>query len=184
MSNKLLHLLEDIIAGAVAVLIGIYACLAVARAYPAMEPLSDVRMGADADAGSLPRVERVATAPTTRLPEAPPDTSSVTEETPSTQEEDRDGWTYLGSYYVTGYDTCAACCGKTDGITASGTTATVGRTCAANGLPFGTRLWIEGIGERTVEDRGGMKGRHIDVLCADHPDCYAVTGWYEVYVYE
>lgn len=57
MSNKLLHLLEDVVAGVVAVLIGIYVCLAVARAYPAMEPLSDVRMG-EADVSSLPRAEK------------------------------------------------------------------------------------------------------------------------------
>lgn len=94
--------------------------------------------------------------------------------------------TYLGSYKITGYDTCARCCGNTKGITASGTTATVGRTCAApKDLPFGTRLWIEGIGERIVEDRGGaVNGKKIDVLCADHLACYAITGTYEVYIIE
>lgn len=92
--------------------------------------------------------------------------------------------TYLGSYKITGYDICVSCCGSTNGITASGTTATVGRTCAApKDLPFGTRLWIEGIGERVVEDRGGaVNGKKIDVLCADHPACYAITGTYEVYI--
>lgn len=93
---------------------------------------------------------------------------------------------YLGRYYITGYDTCVACCGKTDGITASGTQATVGRTCAASkDIPFGTRLYIEGIGERIVEDRGGgVKGNHIDVLCEDHPACYAVTGYADVWILE
>lgn len=93
---------------------------------------------------------------------------------------------YLGRYKITGYDTCAKCCGKVDGITASGTRAIVGRTCAASkDLPFGTRLYIEGIGERIVEDRGGgVKGDHIDVLCEDHPACYAITGYYEVYIIE
>jgi len=69
----------------------------------------------------------------------------------------------------------------TDGITASGAAAAVGRTVAMNGVPFGTRLYIEGIGERVVEDRGGMSAQTIDVLCADHPACYAITGWYDVY---
>ena len=93
---------------------------------------------------------------------------------------------YLGWFKITGYDTCASCCGKTDGITASGTQATVGRTCAASkDLPFGTRLYIEGIGERIVEDRGGgVNGSHIDVLVADHPAAYAITGTYAVYVIE
>ena len=47
--------------------------------------------------------------------------------------------TYLGTYYITGYDICYSCCGKIDGITASGVKATVGRTIAApSNLPFGT----------------------------------------------
>lgn len=93
---------------------------------------------------------------------------------------------YLGRYRITGYDTCVQCCGKSDGITASGTVATVGRTCAASAdLPFGTRLWIDGVGERVVEDRGGgVNGQHIDVLCADHTGCYAITGYYDVYIIE
>jgi len=167
MSDRLLHALEDLAAMILVVILGALVCTAVTRAYPAMEPLSDVRLE-DADAGRLPTIERVATAPTPRLPEPPKDAA--------------DGWTYLGRYRVSGYDICAECCGKTDGITASGAEATVGRTCAANGLPFGTRLWIEGLGERVVEDRGGMTGQHIDVLCADHAECYAITGQYDVYL--
>lgn len=92
--------------------------------------------------------------------------------------------TYLGQYYITGYDICVSCCGKTDGITASGAQAEVGRTVAANDLPFGTRLYIDGIGERVVEDRGGMSSNVIDVLCIDHPECYSITGTYDVYIIE
>ena len=93
---------------------------------------------------------------------------------------------YLGEYKITGYDICVSCCGNTKGITASGTQATVGRTCAAGkDLPFGTVLYIDGIGYRTVEDRGGgVNGGHIDVLCNDHPECYSITGRYDVYVVE
>ena len=90
--------------------------------------------------------------------------------------------TYLGTWQVYGYDTCAECCGWSAGITTSGAVATVGRTCASNDFPLGTVLYIEGIGYRTVEDRGGMARGVIDVLCADHPACYAVTGWYDVYI--
>lgn len=92
---------------------------------------------------------------------------------------------YLGRYKITGYDTCAKCCGKEDGITASGVIATVGRTCAApESIPFGTKLLIEGIGERIVEDRGGFDDNVIDVLCENHAECYALTGYYDVYVVE
>lgn len=89
---------------------------------------------------------------------------------------------FLGRFRITGYCTCARCCGNSNGITASGTTATVGRTCAAaKGIPFGTVLYIDGIGERVVEDRGGFAANTIDVLCEDHPACYRITGWYDVW---
>ena len=92
--------------------------------------------------------------------------------------------TYLGTYYITGYDICYSCCGKIDGITASGAKATVGRTIAApSNFPFGTRLYIDGIGERVVEDRGGsISGQRLDILCNNHSECYAITGYYDVYI--
>lgn len=161
MSDRVLHLLEDIMICVAVMIFAVYVLLCWAGA-ACVEPTKAERVDAYYSEGLR----------------VPGESSEIRVQR---SEETR---TYLGRYYVTGYDTCAACCGKTDGITASGTTATVGRTCAANGLPFGTRLYIEGIGERTVEDRGGMKGQHIDVLCADHTACYAVTGWYEVYAYE
>ena len=94
--------------------------------------------------------------------------------------------TYLGTYYITGYDICYSCCGKIDGITASGVKATVGRTIAApSNLSFGTKLYIDGIGERVVEDRGGsISGQRLDLLCNNHSECYAVTGYYDVYIIE
>lgn len=92
--------------------------------------------------------------------------------------------TYIGQYRITGYDICIECCGKTDGITASGTVGVVGRTVAANNFQFGTRLYIDGIGERVVEDRGGMQENTLDVLCIDHAACYAITGYYDVYIIE
>ena len=93
---------------------------------------------------------------------------------------------YLGTYKITGYDICVKCCGKTDGITASGTQATLGRTCAAGPeLPFGTVLYIDGIGERVVEDRGnGVTEGCLDILFKNHAECYAITGWYDVYIIE
>ena len=94
--------------------------------------------------------------------------------------------TYIGSYYVTGYDICVQCCGKVDGITKSGTTAMVGQTVAApEDMPYGKKLFIDGIGERIVEDRGeGVTGKCLDVLCEDHDACFAITGWHDVYIVE
>ena len=94
--------------------------------------------------------------------------------------------TYLGRFYVTGYDICLACCGKLDGVTASLSTAQAGRTVAApDDIPFGTILYIDGIGERVVEDRGeAITGKRLDALCEDHNACFAVTGWHDVYILE
>lgn len=92
----------------------------------------------------------------------------------------------IGSFIVTGYDPyCSHCCGKTDGITASGKQATYGRTIAADKsrFPFGTKLYIEGLGTFTVEDRGGaIKNNKIDVAVPSHDDAYKITGNYNVYI--
>lgn len=88
----------------------------------------------------------------------------------------------LGRYYITGY--CAACnTPRNSRITASGKTATVGRTVAMKGLPFGTRVYIEGIGERIVEDRGVGTGK-VDVFCANCAAERKITGYRNVYIIE
>lgn len=92
--------------------------------------------------------------------------------------------TPIGQMYITGYDICYQCCGKVDGITASGTAATVGRTIAAGyQFPFGTQIYIEGLGIYTVEDCG-PQGNVIDVLCNNHSECHAITGFYQCYIVE
>ena len=48
-------------------------------------------------------------------------------------------WQYLGVFKATAYCSCSKCCGKSDGITASGKQASTG-TIACNWLPFGTKL--------------------------------------------
>lgn len=96
---------------------------------------------------------------------------------------------YIGEFKITGYDAkCEHCCGKSDGITASMTKATVGRTVAMNrqqmrelGLEYGDVICIEGIGERVIEDTGCGRGT-IDVVCEDHAACYKITGYYDIYV--
>lgn len=95
----------------------------------------------------------------------------------------------FSEFYITGYTpTCEHCCGKTDGITSSGTEASVGRTVAMHrddmellGIEYGDRIYIEGIGERVVEDTGCRQGV-IDVACESHEDCYKVTRYATVEV--
>lgn len=79
--------------------------------------------------------------------------------------------TYIGEFTITYYCSCYKCCGKTDGITASGTLAQEGQTVAAdwNILKPGTRIFIEGVGFRTVEDNGGwIEGNKLDVYMDSH----------------
>lgn len=76
-----------------------------------------------------------------------------------------------GTYKITAYCSCAKCCGKATGRTASGTKATAGRTVAASGqFAFGTQLNIGGH-VYTVEDRGGaINGNKIDIYVNSHSE--------------
>ena len=79
------------------------------------------------------------------------------------------GGTYLGRFKLTGYCSCPVCCGSwSGGGTASGTTPVPGRTIAMGGVPFGTKLLINGQ-VYTVEDRGTAYG-HVDVFCGSHAE--------------
>lgn len=91
-------------------------------------------------------------------------------------------YTYIANCKITGYDACRSCCGKTDGITASGTYAKAGRTAAIKGYPYGSRIYIEGVGYRINEDTGGFGYNHVDVFCNNHAECYALTGYKKVYL--
>lgn len=81
-------------------------------------------------------------------------------------------------WVATAYCSCKKCCGKTDGITASGIKAHKG-TVACNWLPFGTKMTVRALGgdysrfdkpyDCIVEDRGaksifGSKNKHIKRL--------------------
>jgi len=78
----------------------------------------------------------------------------------------------LGVFEITAYCPCEKCCGKSDGITATGTKATQGRTIAADPsvLPYGTKVIINGH-EYTVEDCGGaINGNRVDLFFDSHED--------------
>jgi 3D (Asp-Asp-Asp) domain-containing protein len=82
--------------------------------------------------------------------------------------EDIPDYTELGTYKLTAYCSCSKCCGKSDGITASGTKATAGRTVAAKGFSFGTELMING-DTYIVEDRGVGSGV-VDIYFDSHEE--------------
>ncbi len=81
--------------------------------------------------------------------------------------------TSLGEFKLTAYCTCSKCCGKwADGITATGTQATAGRTIAVDPdvIPLGSTVIINGT-EYIAEDVGGaIKGNRIDVLFNTHQE--------------
>ncbi|MBQ8413306.1 MAG: 3D domain-containing protein [Lachnospiraceae bacterium] len=81
-----------------------------------------------------------------------------------------------GDFVLTAYCPCSICCGVYSNMenptTASGTTATAGRTIAADTsvLPFGTQVVINGQ-IYTVEDRGGaIRGNRIDIFFNSHQE--------------
>lgn len=76
---------------------------------------------------------------------------------------------------VTYYDPCVKCCGKSDGITASGITATPYVTCAVDPavIPLGSDVLVDyGDGELHYfrADDTGVAGGHIDIFVTTHSE--------------
>ena len=78
---------------------------------------------------------------------------------------------------VTHYDCCVACCGKDDGITASGEQATPGVTVAVDPdvIHLGSDVLVDyGDGEihyyRADDIGGSVNGNHIDLCVGSHED--------------
>lgn len=88
---------------------------------------------------------------------------------------------------VTYYDVCDICCGKTDGVTASGVPAAPYETCAVDPgvIPLGSAVIIDyGGGELhyyRAEDTG-VQGAHVDVCVSSHEEA-ARLGRMEADVY-
>lgn len=82
----------------------------------------------------------------------------------------------LGEFKLTAYCPCAKCCGKwANGITATGMTATEGRTIAVDPcvIPYGSTVTVyfaDGTSHTyTAEDcGGGIKGNRLDIYFDDH----------------
>ena len=90
----------------------------------------------------------------------------------------------LGTFEITHYCTCSRCCGAyANGITATGTRATPGRTAAVDPavIPYGTVIRIGGK-EYIAEDCGAaIQGCRIDLLCESH-EAALQAGRYETEV--
>lgn len=80
--------------------------------------------------------------------------------------------TSLGTFQFTAYCPCSKCCGKSDGITKTGTKATQGRTIAVDPkiIPLGSTVVIDGH-EYIAEDvGGGIKENRIDLFFDNHDE--------------
>ena len=82
------------------------------------------------------------------------------------QDEDPVDGDFLGTWRVTAYAATGNAC-------ANGSMPTTGHTIAHNSLPFGTRVYIEGVGERVVEDRGPayLGSEWCDLYLGDTSTC-------------
>lgn len=71
---------------------------------------------------------------------------------------------------ATAYCPCEKCCGKSDGITATGIKAKAGRTIAVDPkvIPYGSEVIIDG-NTYIAEDCGGaVDGNRVDIFFDDH----------------
>lgn len=75
---------------------------------------------------------------------------------------------YAGDWRITAYASTGCPC-------ANGEMPEVGTTIAQNTLPFGTKVYIEGVGVRTVEDRGpdSLGSEWCDLYLGDWNTCVA-----------
>ena len=87
-----------------------------------------------------------------------------------------DDRTYLGNMRITGYV-------ATGSPTASGEMPYVGGVAlsTAYNIPYGSRIYIDGLGEYVVNDTGCAYGV-VDVFCNSVDECYALTSYADVYL--
>lgn len=73
---------------------------------------------------------------------------------------------YLGNWHITAYAYTGSSC-------ANGNMPSTGYTVASNSLAFGTKVYINGIGIRVVEDRGPswLGSEWLDLYLGDHTSC-------------
>ena len=78
----------------------------------------------------------------------------------------------LGSFKVTAYCHCVNCCGKSDGITASGTKVKEGRTIAVDPdvIPLGSKVELDGHTYIAEDVGGAIKGNKIDLYFNTHDE--------------
>lgn len=88
------------------------------------------------------------------------------------QEEPKALTKAVGNFTISHFCSCSLCCGKSDGVTATGTIATAGRTIAVDPdvIPLGSTVLIDNV-EYIAEDVGGaIDGERIDIFVSSHSE--------------
>lgn len=98
--------------------------------------------------------------------------SQAVEQVQEAEEETADSgengpYRYIGTFEATAYEWTGQPC-------ANGNYPTEGYTIACNSLPLGTVVYIEGLGERVVEDRGAdwHGDDWLDIYLGDEAACF------------
>ena len=151
-------------------------------------------------AALLAGVALVISAKAAEKPTTPP-SSAITDngrlsgdDTPAQEPLRLDQAHVLKGVTITHYDVCEQCCGKVDGITASGAHATPYSTVAVDPsvIPLGAVLLVDygdgaGLRRYRAEDTGGaIKGNRIDLCVGSHAEALqlgrrtATVYWVEV----
>lgn len=114
----------------------------------------------------------ITTASATTEPTTQAETTTALETTTAAA-DDRSNWEYIGTRKVTGYTPDPAENGGWD-VTCRGIklNTVIGQCVAINTIPLGTKIYIEGIGYRTVMDVGS--GNVVDVLVSSKSESYKV----------
>ncbi len=124
---------------------------------------------------AVPVTQIEVTIPVVPVTDAPAVTQEIINP-PANNTVDYSNMTSLGSLKITGYV-------ATGNKTASGVYPYVGG-CAmsrSHGIPFGSTVYVEGLGYYTVNDTGCAYGV-VDIFCSTVQECYNLTGNYNVYL--
>lgn len=102
------------------------------------------------------------------------------EELQELEEPEEPALEYMGEYKVTHYCSCEECCGKTDGITFTGTEATEGRTIAVDPevIPLGSEVILNGESYIAEDIGGAIQGNRIDVYVNSHEEAKELGVYY------